>query len=99
MTNEEAIIMIERLKNSLNYEVTDSQKKMDALNMATVALERTPIPRWIETGDNGYIEDTAIYEFQCSKCKSLAYFRKSFNEIVGGKFCPYCGVYMKEGEK
>jgi len=47
---------------------------------------------WIETGDVGYIEDTAIYEFQCSKCKSLAYFRKSFNEIVGGTFCPSCGA-------
>ena len=52
-------------------------------------------PKWIETGDVGYIEDTAIYEFQCSKCKSLAYFRKSFNEIVGGAFCSNCGADMR----
>ena len=35
MTNEEVIKVLERLKNGINYEVTDSQKKMDALNMAS----------------------------------------------------------------
>ena len=44
MTRAEAIKMLERLKNGINFEVTDSQKKMDALNMAIQALEQT---RWI----------------------------------------------------
>lgn len=38
MTREEAIRMLIRLKDQINFEVTDSQKKMDALNMAINAL-------------------------------------------------------------
>ena len=51
MTNKEAIIMLEQLKETikileqlkdkLNYEVSDSQKKIDALNMAIKTLEQT----------------------------------------------------------
>lgn len=39
MTREEAIRMIERIKDRINWEVVDSQKKMDALNMAIKSLE------------------------------------------------------------
>ena len=39
MTREEAIRMLERLKDRINFEVTDSQQKMDALNMAIRSLE------------------------------------------------------------
>lgn len=39
MTREEAIRMLIRLKDGINFEVTDSQKKMDALNMAIKSLE------------------------------------------------------------
>lgn len=39
MTLEEAIKILIRLKDRINFEVTDSQKKMDALNMAIKALE------------------------------------------------------------
>lgn len=42
MTREEAIRMLIRLKDRINFEVTDSQKKMDALNMAIKALEQEP---------------------------------------------------------
>lgn len=38
MTTTEAVKMIERLKNKINYEDTDSQKKMDALNLSIKAL-------------------------------------------------------------
>ena len=39
MNKEEAIRMLIRLKDGINFEVTDSQKKMDALNMAIKSLE------------------------------------------------------------
>ena len=42
MTREEAIRMIERIKDRINWEVVDSQKKMDALNMAIKALKQEP---------------------------------------------------------
>lgn len=44
MTNEEAIRMLTRLKNQINFEWTDAQKKMDALNVAIKALQGQ---RWI----------------------------------------------------
>lgn len=40
MTKEEAIRLLVRIKDRINYEVTDAQKKMDALNMAIKALEQ-----------------------------------------------------------
>ena len=39
LTYEEAIKMLVRIKDRINFEVTDSQKKMDALNMAIHLLE------------------------------------------------------------
>ena len=39
MTYVKAIKMLERLKNGINFEVTDSQAKMDALNMAIRCLD------------------------------------------------------------
>ena len=39
MTTQEAIKMLVRIKDRINFEVTDSQKKMDALNMAIRSLE------------------------------------------------------------
>lgn len=46
MTNEEAIKMLIRLKDRINFEVTDAQGKMDALNMAIKALEQQPCEDW-----------------------------------------------------
>lgn len=37
---EETIRMLERLKNRINFEVTDSQKKMNALNLAIQAIKQ-----------------------------------------------------------
>lgn len=53
MTREEAIRMLIRLKDGINFEVTDSQKKMDALNMAIKSLEA-----WEKIEDD-------IYELDC----------------------------------
>ena len=39
MTIQEVIKMLVRIKDRINFEVTDSQKKMDALNMAIRSLE------------------------------------------------------------
>ena len=39
LTYEEAIKMLVRIKDRINFEVTDSQKKMDALNMAIHLLK------------------------------------------------------------
>lgn len=44
MTNEEVIRMLTRLKDQINFEWTDAQKKMDALNVAIEALQGQ---RWI----------------------------------------------------
>ena len=45
MTREEAIRMLTRLKDQINFEWTDAQKKTDALNIAIEALQNEP--RWI----------------------------------------------------
>ena len=44
MTKEEAIRMLTRLKDQINFEWADAQKKMDALNVAIEALKQT---EWI----------------------------------------------------
>ena len=48
MTNQEAISMLIRLKDRINWEVTDAQKKMDSLNMTIKALEQT---MWIPVSE------------------------------------------------
>lgn len=45
MNTEEAIRMLTRLKDQINFEWTDAQKKTDALNIAIEALQNEP--RWI----------------------------------------------------
>ena len=42
MTRKKAIHMLVRLKDRINFEVTDAQMKMDALNMAIKVLEQEP---------------------------------------------------------
>lgn len=39
MADEDTIRMLERLKNSINFEVTDAQAKMDSLNRAIEAIK------------------------------------------------------------
>ena len=39
MTNKQAIMYLTRLKDRINFEVTDAQGKIDALNMAIQALQ------------------------------------------------------------
>ena len=43
MTNEEVIRMLVRIKERINFEVTNAQEKMDALNIAIKALEQSEL--------------------------------------------------------
>lgn len=61
-----------------------------------------PIPHetseWTETG-RIFIEmneEQLLYEVICNKCKGLAFFRKSDEKLVGAKYCPCCGISMKD---
>lgn len=52
MTKEEAIRMLVRIKERINFEVTDAQGKMDALNMAIRALSGSENPnKWIPVSE------------------------------------------------
>ena len=71
MTNEEAIRMLVRLKERINFEVTDAQKKMDALNLAIEALEQQPRDNnWKFYYDHGYAQ--AKRDLLCEDCISRA---------------------------
>lgn len=94
MTKEGAIMYLTRLKNRINFEVTDAQGKMDALNMAIKALEQEPTGHWI-VNKWGNIS--------CSECGCTALYDKVYpDKSVFGKairvkstFCPTCGCEMK----
>lgn len=61
MTTEEVIRTLTRIKNQINFEWTDAQKKMDALNVAIEALSAQPeiirceeCENWQTTWQNGW---------------------------------------------
>lgn len=105
MTNEEAITMLERLKETikileqlkdkLNYEVTDSQKKMDALNMAIQALKRH-IPKRVNYSKS---KDSCVESALCPICLT------EYDTSVEWRtpYCYECGQALKweieEGEE
>lgn len=50
--------------------------------------------RWLSTGNTATTDnsDVILYEHVCTSCRGIAYFRKSMGEIVGGNYCPCCGM-------
>ena len=99
MTNKEATRMLERIKNRINFEVTDAQKKMDALNMAIQALEEIDTleqePKtghWIE--EDMFDGDVA---YRCSECNELFWIESGTPKDNGYDFCPKCGARMNGG--
>ena len=57
MTNEEAIRILTRLKDQINFEWTDAQKKMDALNVAIEALQDQ---RWIPRSERLPLDQDSV---------------------------------------
>ena len=49
---------------------------------------------WLSTGNTATTNnsDVILYEYVCSSCRGIAYFRKSMGKIVGGDYCPCCGM-------
>lgn len=86
MTREEAIMMLVRIKDRINYEVTDAQKKMDALNMAIKALEKQSEGHWIVRvfpEEHPFLAE----RHYCSVCGDW--------QTHGAlKYCPNCGARM-----
>lgn len=76
MTNEEAIRMLVRIKERINFEVTDAQRKMDALNIAIKALEQTrdcrSCKKWDECpcGKEGHENGTSI-GYSVGECRDF----------------------------
>ena len=70
MSSEEAIMYLTRLKDRINFEVTDAQGKMDALNLAIKALQeqedRNEFYNWDapirHKADGEYISRKALLE-------------------------------------
>lgn len=90
MNTEEAIRMLTRLKDQINFEWTDAQKKMDALNVAIEALKAQKKGEWkpIEKGEKGY----SAGDFRCSVCGQP---NKCYCLT---DFCPNCGADMRGEE-
>lgn len=54
-----------------------------------------PTGHWIDTGWKCQTdEDEILYGYGCSECGGISFFRKSCNEILGGKWCHCCGAKM-----
>lgn len=84
MSNNEAIKMLVRLKDCINFEVTDAQCKMDALNMAIKSLEQKT-GHWI-----GY---------KCSECGTILDFSGINGGYGDANYCPNCGIKMVDLDK
>ena len=84
MTNEEAIRLLERIKDRINFEVTDAQKKMDALNMAIKTLSEQRMGHWIYIGNS---EANGLKIMKCSECGKRTY--------GSSKYCPNCRAKMR----
>ena len=87
MTNDEAIRMLTRLKDQINFEWTDAQKKMDALNVAIEALSAQPDSSFITwLLDKIWDEDMwelnwqAFPELVCRKLEKLGYVKRKGDE-------------------
>ncbi len=95
MTNDEAIRMLIRLKDRINFEVTDSQQKMDALNMAIEALSAQKQGEWNFIGDD---------MFECTECgilytsKQLGTWKRYTTDVEFPNYCPNCGADMRGEE-
>lgn len=91
MTNEEAIRMLVRIKERINFEVTDAQGKMDALNMAIEALgQKEKTGHWIM--EDMFDGDVAYY--RCSECNELFWIESGTPKDNEYNFCPNCGARM-----
>ena len=49
---------------------------------------------WLSTGNTATMNnsDVILYEYVCSGCRGISYFRKSMNASVGGNYCQCCGM-------
>lgn len=90
MTVEEAIRMIERIKDRINWEVVDSQKKMDALNMAIKSLEKET-PRMVHYEADGYADGEWVYDM--AECPGCGNRMTEDNDDIWdvATYCPECG--------
>ena len=106
MTEEEAIIEMQRMKKAYCNTHTDAQLKkdskiIDALDMgikAIKALEQQPkIGHWVvSVAIQGEIAGQIVKAFNCSECGSISVFRMIDGKIVNGNLCPNCGAKMQE---
>lgn len=83
MTNEEVIRTLTRLKNQINFEWTDAQKKMDALNVAIEALQGQ---RWIPCSERlPDIKEHHVSETCIVYCENGAYGFARLEENIFGQ--------------
>lgn len=62
--------------------------------------EKEKVGHWIQTNESFINQDGQfIYNFICSECKSLSYFRKSNKKVIGANVCPNCGAKMVEPQE
>ena len=102
MTVEEAIRMIERIKDRINWEVVDSQKKMDALNMAIKALEQEPCEDCISRQAVDELSEALVHttinkaDFVCNFWERLQKLPPVTPKEKTGKWI-YTGDYITDG--
>ncbi len=94
MTNKEVIMMLTRLKDRINWEDTDCQKKVDALNIAIYKLDRNntfrrDIPKKVFYEGTGYADGNIVYdEARCPYCDRAF---EEDHETWEADYCPDCG--------
>lgn len=101
MTREEAVANLNMISVAFVEPVTKEQRKLidDTFDMAIEALEQQKEGHWIQTNEFFINQDGQfIYQFICSECRSLSYFRKSNKKAIGANVCPNCGADMREGD-
>ena len=93
MTNEEVIKMLTRLKDRINWEDTDCQKKVDALNIAIYKLDRNntfrrDIPKKVLHVGEKEKYKWSYDEGRCPYCDRAF---KEDQDSWEATYCPDCG--------
>lgn len=96
MTNDEAIGVLEDVRDAICENIPGNHPELDelreAVQMAVDSLHERKKGKWIQSEEKEGLEFT-FYEIHCSECGVL---RKI--GWTGANYCPNCGADMRGGD-